>query len=164
MSVQLRSHQDIANAFSKLGLKPEVLESRKNLEKALDGVQQKDPALVKALFDVVLDGMKGKERERLAAFVGEAQQGARNIPAAGVGVSTSVGGGGVNRFNLDAILDKKGRLEQNLPEVTALLARHNVDGPVDRPFERVLVHAAKIDTILRSRHVAQDIGAGSGKE
>ena len=29
MTVALRSHQDIANAFTKLGLKPEVLESRK---------------------------------------------------------------------------------------------------------------------------------------
>ena len=148
MSVQLRSHQDIANAFSKLGLAPEVLESRKGLEKALDGVAAKDPALVKALLDVVLDGMKGKERERLQAFVGEAQKG--NVPSAGVGVAATVGGAGVMRFNLDAILDKKGRLEQNLPDVAALLARHKVDGPVDRPFERVLVHAAKIDTILRS--------------
>ncbi|MDP2345286.1 MAG: hypothetical protein Q8O67_30360 [Deltaproteobacteria bacterium] len=149
MSVQLRSHQDIANAFTKLGLKPEVLESRKDLEKALDGVQAKDPALVKALFDVVLDGMKGKERERLQTFVGESQKGG-NVPAAGVGVATTVGGAGVMRFNLDAILDKKGRLEQNLPEVTALLERHKVDGPVDRPFERVLVHAAKVDAVLRS--------------
>jgi hypothetical protein len=153
MSVQLRSHQDIANAFTKLGLKPEVLESRKDLEKALDGVQAKDPALVKALFDVVLDGMKGKERERLQTFVGESQKG-NIIPAAGVGVGTRVGGAGVMPFrvnqNLDAILDKKGRLEANVPAVTALLERHKVDGPVDRPFERVLVHAAKVDAILRS--------------
>ncbi len=149
MSVQLRSHQDIANAFSKLGLAPEVLETRKDLEKALDGVKQKDPALVKALGELVLDNMKGKERERLQTFMGDARKGG-NVPAAGVTIAAVVGGAGVMRFNVDALLDKKGRLQANLPGVTALLARHKVDGPVDRPFERVLVHAAKIDEILRS--------------
>lgn len=148
MSVSLRSHQDIANAFNKLGLKPDVLESRKDLEKALDGVKKKDPALVKALEDVVLDGMKGKERERLQSFIGDVQSG-KNIPQAGVGVGTTVGGAGVMRFNLDAILDKKGRLEENTPEVKALLDTYKVDGPVDRPFERVLITAAKIETILK---------------
>lgn len=152
MSVTLRSHQDIANAFTKLGLKAEVLESRKDLEKALDGVKKKDPALaplVRALEDVVLDGMKGKERERLQSFIGDVQTG-KNVPQAGVGVGASVGGGGVMRFNLDAILDKKGRLEENTPEVAALLKQYKVDGPVDRPFERVLITAAKIEGILKS--------------
>lgn len=148
MTVQLRSHQEIANAFLKLGLKPEILESRKSVETALDGVKHKDPALVQALLDVVVDGMKGKERDRLQMFMGAAHTG--NVPGAGVGVAATVGGAGVMRFNLDAILDKKGRLAENLPDVSALLARHKVDGPVDRPFERVLVHAAKIDAILRS--------------
>jgi hypothetical protein len=147
MSVTLKSHHDIAQAFQRLGLPADALDSRKGLEKALDQVKAKDPALVKALEDVVLDGMKGGERERLAAFIG-AQAG--RVPQAGVGVAASVGGAGVNRFALDALLDRKGRLQQNLPEVAALLDRHKVEGPVDRPFERVLVHAAKIDGILRS--------------
>lgn len=149
MSITLRSHQDIANAFTKLGLKPETLESRKDFEKALDGVKKKDPALVAALGDIVLDGMKGKERERLQTFIGDSQKNGGNVPQAGVSVGTTVGGAGVMRFNLDAILDKKGRLSENTPEVAALLKQHNVDGPVDRPFERVLITAAKIDTILR---------------
>lgn len=153
MSIALRSHQDIANAFTKLGLKPEVLESRKDFEKALDGVKKKDPALAAALEDVVLDGMKGKERERLQTFIGDVQKNGGKIPQAGVSVGASVGGAGVMPFrvaqSLDAILDKKGRLQENTPEVAALLARHKVDGPVDRPFERVLITAAKIDTILR---------------
>lgn len=147
MTVTLRRHNDIANAFRKLGLSPDVLESRKGLEKALDEVKAKDPALVRALEDVVLDGMKGGERDRLAAFIGAA---AGRAPKAGVGVAASVGGAGVNRFALDALLDKKGRLQANTPEVATLLQRYRVDGPVDRPFERVLVHTAKIDEILRS--------------
>ena len=100
MSVTLRSHQDIANAFSKLGLKPEVLESRKDLDKALDGVKKKDPALVKALEDVVLDGMKGKERERLQSLIGDVQSG-KNVPQAGVSVGARVGGGGVMPFRVN---------------------------------------------------------------
>ena len=148
MSVTLRSHQDIANAFSTLGLKPEVLDSKKQLERALESVKGSDPALAKALGDVVLDGMKKDERERLAVFVGDVQAG--KTPNAGVSVGTSVGGAGVMRHNLDAILDKKGRLAANLPAVAALLKQHGVDGPVDRNFERVLVPAAKIDTLLRS--------------
>jgi polyhydroxyalkanoate synthesis regulator phasin len=148
MTVTLRSHNDIANAFVKLGLGADVLETRKGLEKALDAVKEKDPMLVRALEDVVLDGMKGGERDRLAAFIGAASTG--RVPQSGVGVSASVGGAGVNRFALDALLDKKGRLQANLPEVAQLLQRYRVDGPVDRPFERVLVHTAKIDEILRS--------------
>jgi hypothetical protein len=147
MTVTLRSHNDIANAFRKLELSPDVLETRKALEKALDEVKAKDPALVRALEDVVLDSMKGGERDRLAAFIGAA---AVRAPQAGVGVAASVGGAGVNRFALDALLDKKGRLQANTPEVATLLQRYRVDGPVDRPFERVLVHTAKIDEILRS--------------
>jgi hypothetical protein len=148
MPVSLRSHQDIAQAFLKLGVKPEALESKKDLEKALDGARSTDPALAKALEDVVLDGMKKDERERLAVLVGDVARG--RVPGAGVSVGTSVGGAGVMRFNLDAMLDKKGRLTENTPEVTALLTQYKVDGPVDRPFERVLVHAAKIDAVLRS--------------
>jgi len=148
MTVTLRSHQDIATAFQKLGLSSEALDSRKGLERALEQVKAKDPELVRALENVVLDGMKGGERERLAAFLGAA--GTRRLPQTGVGVGTSVGGAGVNRFALDALLDKKGRLQQNVPDVAALLERHKVEGPVDRPFERVLVHAARIDAILRS--------------
>jgi hypothetical protein len=147
MTVSLRSHQDIATAFQKLGLTADALESRKGLERALEAVKGQDPALVRALEDVVLDGMKGGERERLAAFLGA--RAARTVPA-GIGVATTMGGAGVNRFALEALLDKKGRLQANVPDVEALLRRHRVDGPVDRPFERVLVHAAKIDTILRS--------------
>jgi hypothetical protein len=147
MTIALRTHQDIATAFQKLGLTPDVLASKKGLEKALDEVKAKDPALVRALEDVVLDGMKGAERDRLAAFLGASSS---RVPQAGVGVGASVGGAGVNRFQLDALLDKKGRLQENLPDVTALLARYGVEGPVDRPFERVLVHAAKIEGILRS--------------
>ena len=148
MTVTLRSHNDIASAFQKLGLSADVLETRKGLEKALDEVKAKDPALVRALEDVVLDGMKGGERDRLAAFIGTSASG--GAPRAGVGVAASVGGAGVNRFALDALLDKKGRLQANVPEFAALLQRYRVDGPVDRPFERVLVHTAKIDEILRS--------------
>jgi hypothetical protein len=148
MSVTLRSHQDIAQAFMKLGVKPEALESKKDLEKALDVAKAKDPTLVKALEDVVLDGMKKDERERLAALVGDVAAG--RVPNAGVGVGASVGGAGVMRFNLDAILDNKGRPKQNPPAVAALLSTYKVDGPVDRPFERILVPTAKIDAILRS--------------
>jgi len=148
MAVTLRSHQDIAQAFLKLGVKPEAIESKKDLEKALDSVKAKDPALAEALSTVVLDGMKRDERERLATFVGDLAKG--KTPNAGVSVGASVGGAGVMRFNLDAILDKKGRLEANTPEVAALLTQYKVDGPVDRPFERVLVHAAKVDSILRA--------------
>lgn len=148
MSVTLRTHHDIAAAFTRLGIAPEALESKKDLERALDGARKSDPALAKALENVVLDGMKKDERSRLAAFVGDLQQG--KTPNAGVGVSASVGGAGVMRHTLDAMLDKKGRLEQNLPEVTQLLAQHGVKGPVDRPFERVLIPAAKIDAVLRS--------------
>ncbi len=147
VSVTLRSHQDIAQAFVKLGVKPEALESKKDLEKALDGAKAKDPALVKALEGVVLDGMKKDERERLAVLVGDVASG--RVPNAGVGVGASVGGAGVMRFNLEALLDKKGRLTENTPDVAALLSRYKVDGPVGRPFERVLVHAAKIDEVLR---------------
>lgn len=148
MTVSLRSHADIASAFLKLGVKPEALESKKDLEKALDSVKAKDPALVKALEDVVLDGMKKDERERLSALIGDVAAG--KVGNAGVSVGASVGGAGVMRFNLDALLDKKGRLQANLPDVAALLAQHKVEGPVDRPFERVLVHAAKIDAVMRS--------------
>ncbi len=151
MPVSLRSHADIASAFLKLGVNPEVLESKKDLEKALDGVKAKNPELVRALEDVVLDGMKKDERERLGALIGDVAAG--RVVNAGVSIGASVGGAGVMRFNLDAQLDaqldRKGRLRSNLPEVTALLERHKVDGPVDRPFERVLVHAAKIDAVLR---------------
>lgn len=147
MTVTLRSHADIANAFLKLGVKPEALESKKDLEKALDDVKAKNPTLVKALEDVVLDGMKKDERERLSVLVGDVAAG--RVGNAGVSIGASVGGAGVMRFNLDAQLDKKGRLSSNLPEVATLLARHKVEGPVDRPFERVLVHTAKIDSILR---------------
>jgi hypothetical protein len=148
MSVSLRTHQDIAQAFVKLGVKPEAIESKKDLERALDAVKGRDPALVKALEDTVLDGMKKEERDRLAALVGDVAAG--RLGNAGVSLGTSVGGAGVNRFALDALLDKKGRLQENLPEVAALLKQYRVDGPVDRPFERVLVHAAKIDAVLRS--------------
>ncbi len=148
MSVTLRSHQDIAQAFMKLGVKPEALESKKDLEKALDVAKAKDPGLVKALEDVVLDGMKKDERERLAALVGDVAAG--RVGNAGVGVGASVGGAGVMRFNLDALLDKKGRPKENLPEVAALLTQYKVEGPVDRPFERILVPTAKIDAVLRS--------------
>jgi ribosomal protein L18 len=148
MTITLRSHQDIATAFLKLGLSADALESRKGLEKALDQVKTRDPALVRALEDVVLDGMKGGERERLAAFLGASSNG--RAPRVGVGVAAAVGGAGVNRFALQALLDQKGRLQENLPDVAALLERHRVEGPVDRPFERVLVHAAKIDALLRS--------------
>lgn len=148
MSVSLRTHQDIAQAFVKLGVKPEAIESKKDLEKVLDAVKGRDPALVKALEDTVLDGMKKDERERLASLVGDVAAG--RLGNAGVSLGTSVGGAGVNRFALDALLDKKGRLQENLPEVAALLKQYRVDGPVDRPVERVLVHAAKIDAVLRS--------------
>ena len=147
MTVTLRSHADIANAFLKLGVKPEALESKKDLEKALDDVKTQNPTLVKALEDVVLDGMKKDERERLSVLVGDVAAG--RVGNAGVSVAASVGGAGIMRFNLDAQLDKRGRLQANLPEVAELLVRHRVDGPVDRPFERVLVHTAKIDGILR---------------
>jgi hypothetical protein len=148
MTVTLRSHAEIANAFLKLGVKPEALTSKKDLEKALDGAKATDPALVKALEDVVLDGMKKPERERLSALLGDVTAG--RMGNAGVSLGASVGGAGVMRFNVEAQLDKKGRLKSNLPEVAALLERHKVDGPVERPFERVLVHAAKIDAVLRS--------------
>jgi hypothetical protein len=147
MTVSLRTHQDIAAAFQTLGLKPEVLDKRKEFAAALDAVKAKDPVLAKALEDVV-DGMKGKERDRLAAFIGDAARG--NVPSAGVAVGTSVGGAGVMRFNVEALLDKKGRLKENTPEVAALLTAYKVEGPVDRPFERVLVTAAKIEGILRA--------------
>ncbi len=147
MTVTLRSYADIASALLKLGVKPEALESKKELEKALDDVKVKNPTLVKALENVVLDGMKKDERERLSALIGDVAAG--RVGNAGVSVGATVGGAGVMRFNLDAQLDKKGRLQGNLPEVAELLACHKVDGPVDRPFERVLVHTAKIDGILR---------------
>lgn len=155
MSVSLRTHQDIAQAFVKLGVRPDAIESKKDLEKALDQVKGKDPALVKALEDTVLDGMKKDERERLASLVGDVAAG--RVGNAGVSVATSIGGAGVNRFALDALLDKKGRLAENTPEVAALLKQYKVDGPVDRPFERVLVHAAKIDAMLRSEPDADKV-------
>jgi hypothetical protein len=148
MPVTLRTHQDIAQALVKLGVDPESIESKKALEKALESVQSKEPGLVKALESLLLDDMKKEERERLARLVGDVAAG--RTGNAGVSVGASLGGAGVNRFALADRLDKKGQLRSNTPEVAALLSRHDVDEPVDRPFERVLVHAARIDAILRS--------------
>jgi hypothetical protein len=44
---------------------------------------------------------------------------------------------------------KEPRLDANAPAVAALLQRYGVAGVVGRPLERVLVHCAKIDELMR---------------
>jgi hypothetical protein len=144
MSVSLRTHQDIARAFSTLGLSADVLQDKKDLQTALARVKDRDPGLVAQLGDVLLTDMKGKERERLAALIGTSGSAA---PAPTLGAAPA----GANAVAVQAAnFDRKGRLTENVPEVKALLAQHGVKDPVDRPFERVLVHAAKIDALFRS--------------
>jgi hypothetical protein len=146
--VTLRTHQDIAQALVKLGVQADMVESKKDLERALERAQAQEPGLVKALEELVLEGMKKQERERLAHLVGDVASG--RVANAGVSVGASLGGSGVNRFALADRLQKKDRAQSVLPEVAAFLGPYQVDRAVDRPFERVLVHAAKIDAVLRS--------------
>jgi hypothetical protein len=153
MTVTLRSHQDIALAFRKLGLPADALESRKALERALGSAPSVNATLANELKDVVFSKMNAGERERLAAFLGAAPAESTPVVVGG----GNVGGTGVNRFALEAMLDKKGRLQENLPDVARLLERHKVSGVVDRPFERVLVHAAKIDSLLRDEPDADQL-------
>ena len=151
--ITLRTHNDIARAMASLGLSAELLEKDKKLDKALEDKKADNPALVKALKDV-LKHMDGSERRHLAAAVGDTADALTRGNNAGVTVGSSLGVGGVMPFAIAQQLDGAGRialpLTKNTDEVAALLVRHGVRGVAERPFERVLVHVATIDEVLRS--------------
>lgn len=135
MSITLRTHAEIASALRSLGL---TLESAHRVDPA----QTTDPALARAVQHELRD-IGGKKLKRLQAAVG----------AGGPPSSVAPRPPATSPLQMRLEPKKNGkepRLEENLPQVAALLTAHGVKGKVARPLERVLVHAAKIHGIVSS--------------
>ena len=133
----LKTHADIASALKTLNVS---LDEAKKLEPA----RAKDPALAKALIEILRD-VDGGELKRLRAAVGEAAT-TSTQPRATTGTSPAQV---IARLPV-AKNGKEPRMDANVPAVAVLLQRYGADGVASRPLERVLVHAAKVHDILSS--------------
>ncbi len=132
----LRSHADIAAALRTLGVSLDDA-------RALDPKKASDPALARALVDVLAE-VSPAEMKRLAAAVG-----AGGAPSSTAARATS----GTSRAHVVARLPVKHgeepRVDVNTPAVAVLLQRYGVADVAPRPLERVLAQCARIDEILR---------------
>jgi hypothetical protein len=130
--VKLSSATDIARALQQLGLSVDELADVK-------AKHTRDPHLAKAVKGALAD-LSPRDRERVLGAIGD--------PRAAVTLAAQGGSHVSARLPL-AKGGKAPRVEQNVPAVAELLARYGVRSTVPRPLERVLVHMAQIERVLR---------------